>query len=60
MSEMRERVALGLAAIVGYGFVASGEAYWLEAQEADSLRIVERELDDSSYLLVVDAVDDRH
>ena len=29
-------------------------------QEADLLRIVERELDDASDLLVVDAVDDRH
>src|SRR5271169_4265342 len=56
---MTQRVALGLAAIVGYGFVAAGEAYWLEAQEADRARIIQRELDDSSYLFVVDAVYDR-
>jgi len=39
-------------------FVASGEAYRLERQEADFLGIVEGELDDASDLLVVDAVDD--
>ncbi len=54
--QVRERVALGLAAVVGDGFVASGKAYWLEAEEADGLGIVERELDDASDLLVVDAV----
>ncbi len=59
MRQMRKRVALGGAAIVGYSFVAAGEADRLEAQEADRLRIVERELDDSSDLLVVDAVHDR-
>src|SRR5277367_4590517 len=55
---MRQRVALGFAAVVGYRFVAAGEAYWLEGQESDSLGIVQGELDDSSDLLVVDAVND--
>ena len=58
--QMAQRVALCLAAIVGHGFVAAGEAHRLEAEEADRLGIVERELDDASDLLVVDAVHDRH
>src|SRR5690348_6945183 len=57
---MRERVALRFAAIVGDSFVASGEADWLEAEESDLLRIIERELNDASDLLVVDAVNDGH
>src|SRR5437660_11978698 len=57
---MRQCVTLGLAAVVGYGFISSCEAYWLEAQEADRFWIIQRELYDSSYLFVVDAVDDRH
>src|SRR6266508_2004396 len=55
---MAQRVALRFAAIVGDCFVASGETYWLEGQEADLFWIVQRELDDASHLLVVDAVDD--
>ena len=55
---VRERVALGHAALVGDFFVAAGEADRLEAEEADLLGIVERELDDAAHLLVVDAVDD--
>src|SRR5439155_27355451 len=57
---MREGVALGGAAVVGYGFVAAGETYWLEGEESDLFRIVQSELDDTSYLFVVDAVDDGH
>ena len=57
--QMRQRVALRLAAVVGDGFVAAGEADRLERQEADLLGIVERELDDAADLLVVDAVHDR-
>src|SRR5208282_2607088 len=37
---------------------AAGEGNRLEAEEADLLGIVERELDDASDLLIVDAVDD--
>src|SRR5580658_9067290 len=55
---MGQRVALGLAAVVGYGFVAAGEAYWLERQKAYRLGIIQRELDDSSNLFIVDAVYD--
>src|SRR5580700_9914413 len=57
---MGERVALGFAAVVGYGFVATGEAYWLEGQESDSLRIIQRELDDSPNLLIIDSIYDGH
>src|SRR5580704_9344484 len=57
---MREGVALGFASVVGYSFVAAGETYWLEGQESDALGIIQRELDDASHLLVVDAVHDRH
>ena len=58
VGHVRERVALGHAALVGDVFVAAGEADRLEAEEADLLGIVERELDDAAHLLVVDAVDD--
>ena len=56
--EVREGVALRLAALVGDVFVAAGEADRLEGEEVDLLRVVERELDDAANLLVVDAVDD--
>ena len=55
---VRERVALRQAALVGDVLVAAGEADRLEAEEADLLGVVERELDDAAHLLVVDAVDD--
>ena len=47
-----------MTALIGDLFVASGEGDRLEREEADPLRVVERELDDASHLLVVDAVDD--
>src|SRR6266436_6885347 len=56
---MAKRIALRLAPLVGDRFVASGETYRLERQEADLLGIVERELNDFSDLLVVNAVHDR-
>ena len=56
--EVRQRVALCLAALVGDVFIAAGEADGLEGEEVDLLRVVERELDDAANLLVVDAVDD--
>src|SRR5207248_4918168 len=40
------------------GFVASGEADGLEWQAADLLWIIEGELDNASYLFVIDSVDD--
>ena len=55
---MGEGITLGFAAVIRHGFVAAGEADRLEGQESDSLGIVQRELDDSSYLFVVDAVYD--
>ena len=58
MGHVREGVALGDAALVGDVLVAAGEADRLEAEEADLLGVVERELDDAAHLLVVDAVDD--
>jgi len=41
---MRERVALGLAAVVGDGFVAAGEAYG-GSLGSHGFWIVERELE---------------
>ena len=58
VGHLREGVALGQAALVGDRLIAAGEAHRLEAQEADLLGIVERELDDVAHLLVVDAVDE--
>ncbi len=57
--EVRQRVALRRAAFRRDFLVAAGEAHRLERQEVDLLGVVERELDDASDLLVVDAVDDR-
>ena len=54
-----QRVALRHAPLVGNVFVAARKAHRLEAQEADLLRVVQRELDDVPHLLVVDPVDDR-
>jgi len=56
---VRERVALGEAALVRDVLVAACEADRLEAEEADLLRIIQRELDDVADLLIIDAVDDR-
>ena len=56
--QVRERVALRGAALVGHGFVAAGEGNRLEGQERNLLGIIQRELDDAAHLLVVDAVDD--
>src|ERR1019366_3746567 len=53
-----EGVALRHAAFVRNLFVAAGKADRLEAEEVDLLGILEGELDDAAYLLVVDAVDD--
>ncbi len=57
--QVRQRVALRCAALVGDFLVAAGEGDRLEREEGDRLRVVERELDDAADLLVVDAVDDR-
>ena len=59
MGEVRQRVALRHAALIGNLLVASGERNRLEAEKADGFGIVEGELDDAANLLVVDAVDDR-
>ncbi len=56
--EVRERVALCGAALVGDRLVAAGEGDRLEGEEVDLLGVVERELNDAADLLVVDAVDD--
>ena len=58
--QVRQRVALRRAALGRHFLVAAGERHRLERQEVDLARVVERELDDASDLLVVDAVDDRH
>src|SRR6266849_6129084 len=59
VSQMRQRVALGLAALIGHRFIAAGEGHGLEAQERDLLGIVEREAYHRAHLLIVDAVDQR-
>ena len=56
--QVRQRVALGLAALIRDGFVAAGEGNRLEAQERNLLGIVERETHHRAHLLIVDAVDD--
>ena len=56
--QMRQRIALRRPALRRDLLVAAGERHGLERQEVDPLRVVERELDDASDLLVVDAVDD--
>src|ERR1043166_8943552 len=58
MRQMAQRIALCLAAVVCDLFIATGERNRLEAQEADGLGIIERELDNAAHLLIVDAVDD--
>src|SRR2546423_6413693 len=55
---MAEGVTLGLAALIGDFFITASERYRLEAQEADGLGIIERELDDAAHLFIVDAVHD--
>src|SRR5581483_411593 len=60
VGEVRESVALGFAALVGYGFVAASETDRLERKEADLLRIIQRELDDAADLLIINTVDDSH
>ena len=57
--QVRQRVALRVAALVGDFLVAACERDGLEGEEVDLLRVVEGELDDAADLLVVDAVDDR-
>ncbi|MCG3162575.1 MAG: hypothetical protein JMDDDDMK_03854 [Acidobacteria bacterium] len=59
VSHVRERVTLAQAAVVGDVFVASSERHGLERDEADLLRIVEREADDGADFVVVDCVDQR-
>ena len=56
---MRQRIALGVAFLVGDVLVAPGERYRLERDEADLVAVLECELDDRSDLIVVDGVHDR-
>src|SRR5438477_6601024 len=58
MGQMAKGITLGLATLIGNFFVASGERNRLEAQEADGLGIIKRELDDAPHLLIIDAVHD--
>ncbi len=57
--EVRQRVTLLQAALLGDQLVAAGERNRLERDERDLLRILERKADDRSDLVVVDAVDQR-
>ncbi len=56
--EVRQCVALRMAAFVGNILIATGEGHRLEGEEVDLLGVVESELDDAANLLVIDAVDD--
>ncbi len=56
--QVRQRVALGVAAFVGDGFVAARERNGLERKERNLFGIVESELDDVADLFVVDTVDE--
>src|SRR6266849_6148269 len=55
VGQMRQRIALGLATLVRYGFIAAGERNRLETQEWNLLGIVESKAHYSANLLVVDA-----
>src|ERR1039457_5014938 len=57
--QVRQRIALRHAALVGNGFVAAGKRNRLDRKERNALGIIERKLDDAAHLLVVDAVDQR-
>src|SRR5436190_2182318 len=58
MGQMAKGITLGLAALVGNFFIPPGERNRLEAQEADGLGIIQRELNDAAHLLIIDAVHD--
>src|SRR5947209_11352950 len=58
MRQVAQGIALGLAALVSDFFIASGKGNRLETEEADDPGIVERELDNAAYLLIINAVDD--
>src|SRR5207302_9518298 len=58
VGQMAKGVTLGLAPLIGDFLIAAGERYRLEAQEADGLGVIERELDDAAHLFIVDAVHD--
>ncbi len=57
--QVRQRVTLLQAALFGDVLVAAGERNRLERDERDLLRIFQRETNDRSDLVVIDAVDQR-
>src|SRR5579884_1325562 len=57
--QMGKSVALGFPALVGNRLVTSGKGDRLEREERNLLRIIERELDNVTNLLVVDTVQNR-
>src|SRR5829696_7674621 len=59
MREVRQRVALLQTTLRRDLFVATGKRNRLERQERDLLRIVEREANDRTNLIVVDTVYER-
>ena len=59
VSQVRKRVTLLQTALLGDLFVATGKRNRLERKERNLLRIVERETNDRTNLVVVDAVDQR-
>src|ERR1700738_1510553 len=59
MSQVRKRVALGHAPLVGDGFIAARKRHRLEAQERNLLGVVERKTHHGPDLLVIDTIYDR-
>ena len=57
--QMRKRIALLQTTLGSDLFIAAGERNRLEGKEGNLLRIVHREADDRSHLIVIDAVNQR-
>ena len=60
VGQVTQCVALRVAACGGDVFVASRETHGLERNHRDLVGVVDGELDDGPYLVVVDPVDDGH
>src|SRR2546427_6268265 len=59
MSEVRKRVALLQTPLRCNRLVTAGKRNWLKGKESNLFRIVERETNDRSNLIIVDAVNQR-
>ena len=59
LGHVRQRIALSHSTVICDVFVASGKRYRLKRDERDLLRIVHREADHRTDLVVVDAIHER-